>query len=104
MLFEKLRTLNVDRIDIDDAIELVTYARHAEQTYSGYQVPTPEWLKDAMVALDNEIRSRRRDMLEARKRELFTRLGALKTREEKKEELSAELAKVNDALGTTQTP
>lgn len=104
MLFEKLRTLNVERIDIDDAIELVTYARHAEQTYLGYQVPAPEWLKDAMSKLDGEIKSRRRDMLDARRKELASRLGALKTREEKKEELLAELAKVNDALGTTQTP
>jgi hypothetical protein len=99
-LLERLRNLNIDRIDIDDAIELVTFGRVAETTYSGYQVPTPAWLKDSITALDGEIKSRRRDMLLARQKEIAARLSALKTRDEKKAELEAEQAKLNDALGT----
>jgi hypothetical protein len=100
MLFQRIRTLQVDRLDVDEAIELVTFGRIAETTYSGYNVPTPEWLKDGIAQLDTEIKRRRRDMLEARAKELKAKLSTLKSREERKSETEAELAKLNDALGT----
>lgn len=99
-MLEKLKALNLDRMDVDEAIELVTFGRVAEKTYSDYQVPSPEWLKDSIAALDGEIKRRRRDMLEARLKEVKARQTALKSREEKKAELDAELERLNAALGT----
>ena len=100
-MLERLRNLNIDRIDIDDAVELSTFGKLAAATYESYSVPTPGWLKDSLTALDGEIRSRRRDMLLARQKEVANRLGSLKTREEKRAELEAEQARLNDALGVT---
>lgn len=99
MLFQKIRTLNLDRMDVDEAIELVTFARQATGTYDSYKVPTPQWLSDGIAMLDGEIKRRRRDMLEARQREIKATLTTLKTREEKRSELEAELAQLNDAVG-----
>lgn len=96
-----LKSLNIDLIDIDDAVELVTFARLAEQTYTTYEVPAPGWLKDGINVLDREIKSRRRDMLHARQLEIAARLKSLKTRDEQKADLEAEQVKVNAALGIT---
>lgn len=99
MMFQRLRTLQIDRIDVDEAVELVTFGREAEKTYATYLVPTPEWLKDGIAQLDGEIKRRRRDMLEMRKKEVQAKLTALKSRDERKAEAEAELGKLNDALG-----
>jgi hypothetical protein len=99
MMFQRLRTLQIDRIDVDEAIELVTFGREAEKTYAAYQVPTPEWLKDGIQQLHAEITRRRRDMLEMRRKEVQAKLTSLKSREERKAETEAELARLNDALG-----
>lgn len=99
MSLQKLRNVAVDRIDVDDAIELVTLGRAAASTYTAYQVPTPQWLTDGISTLDAEIKRRRRDMLESRAKEIDANLATLKTREEKRAELEAERAKLRDALG-----
>jgi hypothetical protein len=70
-------------------------------TYTSYEVPAPSWLGDAIVTLDGEIKRRRRDMLEARRRELLANKAALKTREERRAENDAELERLNATLGTS---
>lgn len=98
-LLYNIRNLNVDRLDIDDAVELLTVGRLAEKAYGEYQVPAPTWLTDGLQILDREIRDRQREMLLARKREIELQLKSLRTREERKADLQADLAKVLDTLG-----
>lgn len=98
-MLEKLKTLNLDRMDLDEAVALVTIGRATEAGYAHYSVSAPQWLTDALGSLDGEIKRRRRDMLEARRKEIQANLTQLKTREEKKDELAAELKKLDAALG-----
>lgn len=98
-MLEKLKNLNVDRLDIEEAVALATWGRATQNGYTHYQVPAPKWLGDAIDTLDVEINRRRREMLLARKAELEANLTQLRTREERKADAQSELAALNDALG-----
>lgn len=102
MLMQALKQLNLERIDVHEAVALVAQARLVQAEYTGYGVTPPDFLTNAIGQLDGEIKRKRRDMLLARQREVAANLASLQTREEKKEALLAEQAALNDALGTTK--
>lgn len=99
MSIAELKALNTERLDLDEAVELKAQAHGMLAVYQAYQVPVPGWLTHANIALDEEIKRRQRDALKARERELTSKLAGLRTREEQRADLEAELAKVNNALG-----
>ncbi len=96
---DKLKALNVERIDLEEALELKAVANAQVNLYVGYEIPIPAWLASASAALDDDIRRRRRDALKARERELSSKLAGLRSREEQRADLEAELTKVSNALG-----
>jgi len=99
MYLQQLKNLNVERIDVDEAIAMATWARASANGYDHYGVTPPAWLTAAIETLDAEINRRRRDILVARKREIEANLTQLRTREERRHDAEAELARLNDALG-----
>lgn len=99
MSIAELKSLNVERLDLDEAVALKAQAHGMLSVYQAYQVPIPGWLTNANIALDEEIKRRQRDALKAREREIATKLAGLRTREEQRAELEAELQKVTNALG-----
>lgn len=99
MIVAALKNLNVDRIDVHDAVCLVAMARATESQYAVYGVVAPDWLTEGIATLDAEIRRKRRDMLMARQKEVEASLTQLQTREEKRAKLEAEQAALRDALG-----
>jgi len=99
MSLAQLKNLNVDRMDVDEAISLATMARAYANGYEHYGVSPPAWLTGAIETLDVEINRRRRDILQSRKRELEANLTQLRTRQEQRADAEAELARLNDALG-----
>ena len=98
-MIEKLKALNVERIDLEEAVELMGLAQQQLVVYGAYTLPIPAWLATAHNLLHEDIQRRQRDALKARQRELDTKLKALRTREEQRAQIEAELAQVKDALG-----
>lgn len=103
-MLEQLRNINLDRLDIDRAVELATVGKQVAATYTEFKVPVPGWLNDALTKLHGEITRRRADMLAARRNEINASLAALRTRDERVNDLQAELAKLNDELGAPKQP
>lgn len=101
-MLEKLRNLTVDRIDLDEAVALATLARATSHGYTHYDVPAPAWLTNAIDQLDGEINRRRKDILQARSREVAAELTQLQTREERRAKLMAEQSRLNDAIGAAK--
>lgn len=93
-MMEKLKSLQLQRMDVDEMIELATWGRAMHNGYSYYDVPSPAWLSDALAQLDGEIKRRRQELLQARLQEIRSRMQALKTREERKADLDAEEAQL----------
>jgi len=97
-MYQHLKQLNMERIDVDEAVALVTYGRQLKAGFESYQVDAPAWLTDNIEALDKEIKSKRRDMLAARLAQAKSRLDALKTADEKRADLKAEIERLSAAL------
>lgn len=97
-MLQQLRNLNVDRIDLDEAIALEAYGGMVRDRYVARQLPIPEWIEDALRLLGKEILSRRSEMLEKRRRELRARLEAEMTASERKAKLRKELDEVETQL------
>jgi hypothetical protein len=99
MSIEKLRALNIEKIDIDEAVSMVQFGRALRDTYLSFKVEPPEWVKDALGALELDVTRRRNDMLAMRLKEVRAKKAALRTRAEQVSDLDAEERRLTDALG-----
>lgn len=93
-MMDKLKSLQLQRMDVDEMIELATWGRAMHNGYTHYDVPAPGWLQDSLEQLDAEIKRRRQELLQARLQEVRSRKQALKTREERRADLDAEEAQL----------
>lgn len=97
-MYDKLKALNVDRLDLDEAVALRALACSIKQEYELHALEQPRWLQDAARALDEEIARRRRDSLLRRRSEVKARLDGLKPASEKRRELARELKSLDAKL------
>lgn len=97
-MLQQLRNLNVDRIDLDEAISLEAFAGLVRDGYVSRSLPVPEWLEDSMRLLGKEIVTRRGEMLEKRRRELRARLEAEMTATERRAKLRKELDEIETQI------
>lgn len=98
-MMEQLRTLNIDRVDLDDAIGLLTFAKQAKATYVEMGLEAPAWFADKVAGLEAYIKQRRVENLTKAAKEIEAELGKLKTAEEKRSDLRARLEQIQAALG-----
>lgn len=96
-----LRGLDVERYTVDELIELRAGARVLELEYQAANYEVPEWLKERTVMLDAEIKRLRADTMRKRVRELVAQKSALRTADEKRADVDAELARLQAELGET---
>lgn len=100
-MLQQLKSLQIERLDLYEAVALYDMGMRMVEASTKLEVPVPEWLSDNVKVLRSEIKARSRDALEARLREIRARRATLKTREEQREELEAEEARLNAALDKT---
>jgi len=93
-MVQKLKSLDLERMDLDDAVELLSVANLMHATYNTEQVDVPEWLDTSIRELKREIRTRQQDSRERRLKELKSRREALATTEEKRLKIDNEIAEL----------
>lgn len=98
-MLEKLKNLNLDRIDLDEAVSLLALGRMTQSGYKQFDVPSPHWLNDVLDLLEAEVLRRRREMLAARKKEIAAQLTSLESPAERRKKLEAEAARIDSQLG-----
>jgi hypothetical protein len=98
-MLEKLLNFDRDRTELDEMIALHAFGKTLLATYAEFELEVPDRLGENMTAIGNEIRARARDNYEKAERELMRELEGLKTKEEKKSETEARLARVRQKLG-----
>lgn len=97
-MLDKLRNFDAERnTDVDEMVALSAFARGLAAEYTTLALDAPEWLETQQKAVANEINSRLADMRAKRIREVRARLATLKTAEEKRAELNAELERLEAA-------
>jgi hypothetical protein len=97
-MLEQLRGLNLERLDIDDAVALYTFGKQLSSTYLQFSMEVPEWVVDNTGALEKEIKNRRRDFLESERKKTVMAIESLKTKEERKTDLQQKLERLNQLL------
>lgn len=97
-MIEKLKNLVVAKFSLEELIELRANARTIYSEYQTQKVAAPEWLNDAVVSLDREIRSQVHDELARKLSEAKARRSQLRTTEEKRGDLDKEIAELENAL------
>jgi hypothetical protein len=98
MLIERLKSVDTDRCDIDELVELCALGRTFRAEYEQVGVEVPEWLDANLKSLRREVRARVADSLDKTLREKKARLEALTPAEEKRSKLAAEIAALEQKL------
>lgn len=96
-MLKQLRDFHPENTDVDEMVALSAFGRTIAAEYAAISVDAPEWLESQRKVIGREINSRLSDLREKRKREIKARLATLKTAEERRTELSAELARLEEA-------
>jgi hypothetical protein len=100
-IVEQLRAYDTDRGQPDDAIALLAFARLLRGEFEARQFAVPEWLDDRIRSLNRYLDSHRRDALELRLREARARQAALLTPDQKRQQVTDEIAQLERELGVT---
>lgn len=93
-----LKNLNIERIDVDEMVALHAFGGGLQRAYEAHQLPVPEWLPENLRVLSKEIASHRRDSVERALKLANSRLDALKTADEKRRDLQAEIERLTASI------
>jgi hypothetical protein len=99
MLLLELKRVDLDAIDLDEAVTALAFAETVANKYKDLELPAPDWLTDKVAGLRREVDNRHRDLLEMRLRQARTRRDQLRTREERVQGIDAEIADLQKRLG-----
>lgn len=98
-MLDQLKNLQIDRIDLDDAVALAAFGRMVEAEYNQVGSESPTWLSDNLKELRKEVRQRLSDSIERELSEAKARLDALSTTEEKRVALREKIDRLTSKLG-----
>ena len=99
-VIERIKAVNTDRIDLDDAVELYALGGIVKTTYDGNQLEAPEALRDGLDGLGKLIKTKRRDNIERALKEATARRASLSTAEEKRGREDSEITRLKQLLET----
>lgn len=91
-MLESLKGLDLQTPCLEELVYLSAQARTLRSEYDTLNVEVPEWLDNRLREIKRRIHTMTQDAVEKRKREIKSRLDALKTPTEKRTELEKELA------------
>src|SRR5260370_41917897 len=97
-LLNQFANFDVDRVSVDELVELSQFGRALRLEYEALQLEEPEWVDVQLKTIRRTIHARNADALEARRREINARLDSLKTPGEKRAELLKEKQKLDAQL------
>ena len=98
-MLEKLLNFDRERAELDEMLALHAFGKTLVASYAEFELEAPERVLLNVETIGEEIRARAKDNLQKVERELIRELEGLKTKEEKKGETEARLARVRAKLG-----
>lgn len=101
---DQLRAFDADRTSTDEGIALSLFARQMNEEYERRKFPVPEWLSDKLRVIDRWLEAHRRDILELRLREAKATQSTLLTTAERRDKVTADIAKLEAELGIVPKP
>jgi hypothetical protein len=97
-MLSDLKNFNADRMDIPELVALSSFARALQAEFQSLGVEIPEWVDENSKSLAREIKSRNADRIASKLKAAKARLETLKTPDEKRTALAAEIAELEKQL------
>jgi hypothetical protein len=97
-MLSNFKNFQADRMDIDELVALAAFGRTLRAEYEQHQLDEPEFIDTQLKSLRREIHARNADKLEARRKEINSRLETLKSPTQRKSELLKEKAEIDKQL------
>lgn len=98
-MLNDLRNVRLDAVELDDAVALIAFGKSMQEVYEHHKLVAPPWLADNLKGLRKLVDDKRRDNLERARKRIELKLEEMKSTEEKRGDLSAELARIRQELG-----
>lgn len=98
MIFERMKSLPVDRMDTDEAVALLGLAKTMRAQYFD-ENSVPLWLQDRLTLLTHEVKSRHTEMVKNRILEVERKIGKLHPSAATRSALTAELESLRALVG-----
>jgi len=93
-MLDTFKTFNKDRMDLDELVTLAAFGRSLREEYAAQKVDEPDFVNIQLKTINREIQDRVSDLRETRKKQIKAKLQNLKTPQERRAELEAELAEL----------
>jgi len=98
-MLDRVMTFDVESIDIDEMVELLTFGSNCVSTYEANDLEVPARLSENLALLRTEIGRRATDNREKALREIDREIEGMKTKEERKGDLLAQRERLLTKLG-----
>jgi hypothetical protein len=93
-MVDRLRNFDVDRLSLEELVELSAIGRFLTDEFEKTGVEVPEWLSINLKSLRREIKTKIADQVEKTLRDKRTRLASLMPTEERRKKLAEEIAEL----------
>lgn len=100
-IIDRLKRFNAETANPDEMVELLFQARGLRAEYEHQNVEVPVWLDDSTRTIKRELDARLADQRAMRIRQLEAELAGLQTREEKRDAVREELARLKGEKSPT---
>jgi predicted transcriptional regulator len=97
-MLDALKNFDAKRADLAELVELSAYGRALLAEFETLSVEAPEWATENLAAVRRELKSRNQDRLAAKLKAAKARLETLKTVDEKRTGVQAEIAALEAQL------
>ncbi|SRR6266403_1115295 len=95
-MLTELKSFSPQRLDGEELVELATFGRIFEAEFGQLGVEIPEWVGNQLRAVRREIRTRNADAIANKLRAAKARFESLKTADEKRAAVAAEIAQLEE--------
>jgi hypothetical protein len=93
-MLNTLKNFDPDKGDVDEMVELSAFARSLTAEYAALEIEPPEWLAAKQKEVIREVDARQADARAKRIKEIERSMAGLRTQEERRNDLTAELARL----------
>lgn len=98
-MLDKVKAFDENRASLEEMVELSAMARLLESEFKETGAEAPEYLSAQAKSIRRAINSRTRDLIEKQISEAESRLESLKTAEQKRQDLAAQISALKAKLG-----
>jgi len=97
-MLSDLKNFNAERMDLSELVALSAFARELQAEFKELGVEAPEWVDENTKSLMREIKSRNADRIASKLKSAKARFETLKTVDERRNALAAEIADLEKQL------